>query len=534
MADQKPLYESIQIKGYKNNITKPDVPEYITNNIKYSLYDWQEESISNCLLYDEIKKQESPNTPTHLLFHMATGSGKTLVMASLIIYYYKQGYRHFIFFTNANNVVDKTENNFLNKQHNKYLYTDKIVINDKPVKIKNVNRFSSNPDNIEIKFTTIQQLYNDIHIEKENQTTLEDLQQKDIVMLADESHHFNTSTKQKGQTDFDFDVELTKTSSKKKVERRGWEHTVLELILNKNHKYRKNQNVLLEFTATLPDNRNVIEKYRDKTIYKFNLKDFLKKGYTKEINLIASTLDKKERILQALLFSWYRHKIAIKYNIPNFKPVILFRSKKIADSRADYKFFLDLIDNLDIEDFNFIKNIENKIHQSKSIYEQGKSRTRDVLEFIEKENIKYLDIVNFLKYNFRKKNCIITNSKDNKAKTKEKTTEEQERLLNNLEDKNNNIRAIFTVKRLTEGWDVLNLYDIVRLYEGQNSGGKTRKVPKATVQEKQLIGRGVRYYPFEYKDNPIKRRKFDNSLEHELRVLEELYYYTYDEKSRYI
>jgi type III restriction enzyme len=36
--------------------------------------------------------------------------------------------------------------------------------------------------------------------------------------------------------------------------------------------------------------------------------------------------------------------------------------------------------------------------------------------------------------------------------------------LNTLEDKNNLIRAVFAVAKLNEGWDVLNLFDIVRLY----------------------------------------------------------------------
>jgi len=106
--------------------------------------------------------------------------------------------------------------------------------------------------------------------------------------------------------------------------------------------------------------------------------------------------------------------------------------------------------------------------------------------------------------------------------------------LNSLEDKNNHIRAIFTVDRLTEGWDVLNLFDIVRLYQGQNAGGSTKKTPEATIKEKQLIGRGVRYYPFAFNDKIKNKRKFDDDLNHELRVLEELYYYTYDEESRYI
>jgi len=151
-----------------------------------------------------------------------------------------------------------------------------------------------------------------------------------------------------------------------------------------------------------------------------------------------------------------------------------------------------------------------------------------VLKFIEKNEISYSEIAKWIKDNFHERNIIITNSKTNKTK-KEKTTEDQEKLLNSLEDKNNHIRAIFTVARLTEGWDVLNLFDIVRLNKGQNIGGKHKKTPEATIQEKQLIGRGVRYFPFDYNDKIKNKRKFDDDLKHELRVLEELFYHTYDD-----
>jgi type III restriction enzyme len=237
--------------------------------------------------------------------------------------------------------------------------------------------------------------------------------------------------------------------------------------------------------------------------------------------------------LHALIFHWYRHKIALKNGIANFKPVILFRSKTIDESKADYEDFTNWTSNIKSDDFDFFKAIEGKISQNKSIYEQGKSRTEQVLDFIKNENITYSEIANFIKDNFKEGNLIITNSKTNKTKT-EQTTEEQEKLLNSLEDKNNHIRAVFTVDRLTEGWDVLNLFDIVRLYQGQNKGGSSRTTPEATIKEKQLIGRGVRYFPFSYKEKIKNKRKFDDDLNNELRVLEELYYYTYDEESRYI
>lgn len=81
---------------------------------------------------------------------------------------------------------------------------------------------------------------------------------------------------------------------------------------------------------------------------------------------------------------------------------------------------------------------------------------------------------------------------------------------------------------------MLNLFDIVRLYEGQNAGGSTKKTPESTTQEKQLIGRGVRYFPFEFENKIKNKRKFDKNLNYEMRILEELFYYTYDEGSRYI
>lgn len=64
------------------------------------------------------------------MFNMATGTGKTMLMAACILYYYKQGYRHFLFFVNQNNIVDKTENNFIDNTHNKYLFKDRIIIDD--------------------------------------------------------------------------------------------------------------------------------------------------------------------------------------------------------------------------------------------------------------------------------------------------------------------------------------------------------------------------------------------------------------------
>ncbi|WP_244478681.1 DEAD/DEAH box helicase family protein, partial [Enterococcus cecorum] len=45
----------------------------------------------------------------HLLFNMATGSGKTMVMASLMLYLYEEfNYQNFIFLVNTDAIIKKT------------------------------------------------------------------------------------------------------------------------------------------------------------------------------------------------------------------------------------------------------------------------------------------------------------------------------------------------------------------------------------------------------------------------------------------
>ena len=532
------LYEELKSKAFDYDIMKPKVPAYISDNLKYQLFDWQTVALQNFLIHEQIKEIENHDGSTHLLFNMATGTGKTLVMAATILLYYQKGYRHFLFFVNQNNIVGKTEDNLTDPYHSKYLFANPIVIDDKTVEVKKVETFSDDTDDIEIIFTSIHKLHNAVYLVKENQMFLDDLQKRDVVMLADEAHHLNAATRNAKAEQVTIDYELKNNASEKDIEK-SWENTVNHLILNKGGiTGSTNKNVLLEFTATVPTHANVVEKYRDKMISRFDLKDFLKAGYTKEINLVSSSFNKKQRVIQALLFNWYRYRIGI--NIPHFKPVILFRSKFADDSLAgnvseDYHFFREIIDNLTPGDFDFLKTIQ--VEKAEKIYEVGQSRIVDIVNYIEQHSFNFETIITYMQDAFKESNCIITSSKDKTAKGfdgKEKTTGDQDRLLNSLEDKNNPITAVFTCMRLTEGWDVLNLYDIVRMYEGQNTGGTNRgKSGSATTSEVQLIGRGVRYFPFKHEDSIPNKRKFDKELDNPLRVLEEFYFHS-DKDERYI
>ena len=108
----------------------------------------------------------------------------------------------------------------------------------------------------------------------------------------------------------------------------------------------------------------------------------LESWFNKEINIVTFTLSQKEKILYALVFNWYRHKVALKHGIKNFKPVILFRRKTIEESRATMTSFLRL-SKINIDDFNFLStDIPNKIQdanlgQSNNF---GHTRTSQILK----------------------------------------------------------------------------------------------------------------------------------------------------------
>ncbi|MDD5463608.1 MAG: DEAD/DEAH box helicase family protein [Candidatus Moranbacteria bacterium] len=488
------LYE--QLDSVSNmGLLKKDIPDFIVQNLnpKFELREYQKEAFAR-FFHCYAKPFENKELPLHFLFNMATGSGKTLIMAGLIMHLYKQGYRNFIFFVNSNNIIEKTKDNFLNEASSKYLFNQRVVFQNKEVNIKKVDNFEgvSNED-INICFTTIQKMHTDLLREKENSLTFEDFKDKKIVLLADEAHHGQVQTKQK--------------SLDSVIEKPNWENTV-EKIFKQN-----NKNLLLEFTATMDFlNRDIVEKYKNKIIYRYDLKEFRNDGFSKDVELLSTDFGRKERIVQAIILSQYRQEVAGK-NGMSLKPVILFKAQKtIAESAENKELFHNIIEELSIADIDEIR-IKSNIEVLKKAF-----------LFFHSNKISDSILVKKLKDNFAVNKCLSVNE--------DKEKEEFQLLLNSLEDKDNQIRAIFAVQKLNEGWDVLNLFDIVRLYESRD--GKDSKPGKTTISEAQLIGRGARYFPFATnKEDDKFTRKYDKDLENELRVLEELHYHSHNE-SRYI
>nr|WP_240648079.1 DEAD/DEAH box helicase family protein [Helicobacter pylori] len=461
----------------EENNKEIDLPTHITNNLKKELRDYQKKAI-----YNYLEKRQSHPTQKHFMFEMATGSGKTLVMAGLILECYKQGYQNFIFFVNSTSILEKTKLNFTDSASSKYLFSENININDENTEIKSINNLNESHNNaINIYFSTIQGLFSLFTKAKENAITLEDLKDQKLVFLADEAHHLNTETKKK-------------LNDSEASEKRNWE-SVVKLALEQNK-----DNLLLEFSATIPKEKSVEEKYKNLKVVTYTLKQFSEDKFCK--NIYSLSYENKEletRFLGACVSSLYKELLAQHHNIENFKPCILFKSERIEESKKSQERFNAFLENLSPLD------LENFFNYSRNAF------FKDAKNFFDKQ--KYTpNLTAFLQTKFKKSTQINTNN--------EKELEKGMLLLNSLEDRDNPKRVIFSVDKLNEGWDVLNLFDIVRL--------KNKASQKDTTKDAQLIGRGARYYPFSYNDSKPSRiefyqRKFD--LFNPLSALERLDYH---------
>ena len=495
----KYLQDTLREEFGKRSISDIEMPKYFASSLNpmMKLRPYQEECFKYFITYWQNDFDTKESKP-HLLFHMATGSGKTLIMAGVILYLYEQGYRNFLFFVDSTNIIEKTKDNFLNTASSKYLFGQSINIGNKQIEIRLVDNFQSVDDNcINLCLNTIQGLHTSLNIPKENAVTIDDFADKRIVLISDEAHHTNTATKkgkktvvaEQGSLFADSDFEATE----------DWETTVMKIF------HSNEANVLLEFTATEDfQDANIADKYENKVIFDYPLKKFREDGYSKDISVVQSDLSPIDRAIQCVLLSQYKRKLFASIH-QDIKPVMMLKSKTIADNKKFYDEFINTIKRLNIEDIERIAS-------------NAKGDMLDVFSYIAEQGIEFENLLLEIKEDFKKENLLLVDGNN--------ISPDKQLKLNSLEAKDNEFRVVFAVDMLNEGWDVLNLFDIVRLYETRDSGHS--KVGKTTMQEAQLIGRGARYMPFTEPTGELKtgERKFDNDTTNRLRALETLHYHS--------
>ncbi|MFI3296956.1 MAG: DEAD/DEAH box helicase family protein [bacterium] len=497
----KNLQDIIREEFGKRTIESTKLPEYFSTSLNpaFKLRPYQEECFKYFLNYSENPFEGKEFMP-QLMFHMATGSGKTLIMAGLMLYLYEKGYRNFLFFVNSTNIIEKTKENFLNQASHKYLFAPMIEIGGKRVEIKLVDNFQGVSDDcLNLCLTSIQGLHTSLNTPRENSITYDDFAEHKIVLISDEAHHINTATK-KGKnivetTQLDlFNGENTSDD---------WETTVMRIFKANNSSVMPN--VLLEFTATsdLTD-ANIAEKYANKIIFDYPLKKFREDGYSKDIEVVQSDLSPIERAIQTVVLNQYKRKLFASIG-QDIKPVMMLKSKTIAENKKFYNEFVEAIHSLKVETLLKIKD-------------NAKDDILSAFIFFDELGITFDNLLLELKEDFKEENLLLVDGNN--------ITPEKQLQLNTLEAKDNEFRVVFAVDMLNEGWDVLNLYDIVRLYETRDSKGNTPG--KTTMQEAQLIGRGARYMPFTAPEEgkPEGERKYDKDIENRLRAVEKLHYHS--------
>ncbi len=492
------------------------VPEYVSDNLSKNLREYQVRALKHFIWLYETDRARAK----HLLFNMATGTGKTLVMASVVLYLYAQGYRNFLFLVHQIQILEQAKKNFTDYKFEKYLFNPKgIRINGRNVNVKAVQTIAdADRNSINFMFFSTSLLYNRLTEDKENGLTAQDFADNNVVVIADEAHRLNVDTRSKNKTDLE--------------EVRNWETAVMSAIK------AREENILMEYTATVDlANQAIYTKYSDKLVHRYDFLEFNRDKYSKDVKFLYNkeihTEDQKRLlIVNAVALSEYRRLLAEREMGVDLKPVVLIKSVKIAQSEEDRAFFDTVISSLKPEDLKRLQELGNENHnrEHEILHDMFDWLREPKNGFVSQGDWDGLNkFVSEIRASFVHDNTLIYNSQK----------KEKAELLPLLDSPRNTIRAIFSVNALNEGWDVLSLYDIIHFDISESK--------QVSLQDIQLIGRGARYYPYElprsYQPDEsenlslsldivqrniefdIDKRKFDNAPFERGRVLETFVYH---------
>ena len=206
-----------------------EIPDYITSNISRTLRPYQELALKHFIYLFE----KDPSLAKHLLFNMATGTGKTLVMACCVLYLFEKGYRNFLFLVHQVQIETQAKENFTDYKFEKYYFNPKgIRINGKRVKVCVVDDPNDGQRGaINFMFYSTQLLYSRLLADQEDVLTMDSFKDNKIVIIADEAHRLNVDTRSNKKSD--------------QEEILNWESVVMKAV------NARKDNMLIEFTATV-------------------------------------------------------------------------------------------------------------------------------------------------------------------------------------------------------------------------------------------------------------------------------------------
>lgn len=460
-------------KNYEKylDLKESEMLKEIELSLSYNLRYYQKEAILSLSYITElphdnwfkmaIKEKIGGNEIPFYGFEMATGSGKTLLMGASIIYLYKKyGTRNFLIIVPSNEIYKKTIANF-SPLTSKSVFSGKVNMKFNIITGENYKDRSSDfiPDpDFNIFIFTIQSFFERsdsgavLNVDKAwegspwvldgNTISLREyLKMEKLIIITDEAHHyqkFRVGHANKGSLDIIADFEPS---------------------------------IVLEFTATAVSNSHSDMRRTQKIIYEYGLKKFIEDGYGKKIRAFGYngssdysnnsdvTEDDLKKIILSIMVHIVKKKALGLLGPQAIKPIIVVRARDTQHAdRLGEELKGERIATLAEETYRGIVN----------------GPKYDITELI-RNHVGIDELHSFIE------TC------HNVSFVYHSGNDSQEEIMGKIGGiESNDQEIIIQVKKLEEGWDLVNPYTILILHNG--TGGEVR------TYVRQMIGRGVRLF----------------------------------------
>ncbi|WP_029513348.1 DEAD/DEAH box helicase family protein [Mycoplasmopsis primatum] len=332
--------------GYKGTDFFDELPRIIPSNLspKFKLREYQKHAIKSFIWYFKSNK----NRAIHNIFNMQTGSGKTVVIASLILYLWEQGYENFVIYADNKNRSLKLKKTLLDNKSKNYLFSSKIDFYGKNINTIEVNDFNNKSKDIKFKFIT--NIDNNINLIDKNSK---------MVFIS-------------------YDNELIDQNNP----------------IFKNFLTSHQSNLLLEFTNNLDLEDPVIRNnHAEKIIFNYDLPKFRKSLYMKAFNYVNLKADIWQKALSVMVISEYRKNLFRELGLLR-KPAVMFIFNNENELKNFYSCFFNKILKIKKDDINKLSNLNI-------------DELNNALNYFKLKDSSFKSLINAIKRNFTTNNTLI-------------------------------------------------------------------------------------------------------------------------------
>jgi type III restriction enzyme len=452
-------------KTYQEYLKKTEQPfiKLLENDLAFDFRYYQKQALAILDIFwnapedyyppkkDAIEEVDGHNIPFYC-FEMATGSGKTLLMAANVLYLLNKGIKDIFIIVKGKTIYDKTIREF-DINNKKSIFNKAMDYKYNLITGENYQNRSSNYDenaDFNLFVFNIEKFF-----EKSGQTggktmrvtkpweesvwrdaqgytisLVDFLKQKKIAIITDEAHHYQNKTS----------------------------NDIIKLFYPE---------VVLEYTATaqVTDTKKKIQK----RVYVYPVKQYIKDGYGKKIRAygfdpIQGTIEVQDQVndtdKERLILGILTHLVKKKALNEQLKPILLLKCRSINHSNELFKYISEEM----VLDDDFVRSAYERIIQDDEY---------NLITLI-KDHVSIQELLDFVE-DISEKTFVIHSENRNTKEILDK--------FDNIET--NSQEIVVQVDVATEGWNIDNVYTILILTNNQGN---------VKTYVKQLIGRGLRLY----------------------------------------